>query len=82
MSTDEDLAERVAWLEQAVTQLPTHSTLPIALPPRPGLDGSVPSPAARELVLAGNGIQAIQQQHLDTGIGLAEATATVDSFAG
>ena len=82
MSTDDDLRERVAWLEQAVTQLAAHSTPPITLPPRPGASVSVLSPASQELALAGNTIQAVQQQRMDAGAGLAEAKAAVDAFSG
>ena len=79
---DEDLEQRVAWLEQAVERLSRHSNPPITLPPRGGSDPAVLSPAAREQVLAGNTIGAIQQHRLDTGCSLAEAKAAVDSFPG
>jgi ribosomal protein L7/L12 len=82
MSTDDDLAERVAWLERAVAQLSAQSNPPIALPPRPGEGGSLLSPAVQELIRAGNTIQAVQQHRLDAGVGLAEAKAAVDSFSG
>ena len=82
MSTDDDLVERVAWLERAVAQLSARSNPPIALPPKPGEDGSVLSPAVQELIRAGNTIQAVQQHRLDAGVGLAEAKAAVEAFAG
>ena len=79
---DDDLEERLAWLERAVERLSQQSNPPITLPPRKIADQAELSPAVQELLRSGNTVGAIQQHRLDTGCSLAEAKAAVDSFAG
>ena len=82
MATDDELEERVAWLEAAVQHLSKYSVPPVTLPPKPGVNPTSLSPAAQEIARTGNTMGAVQQHRLDTGSSLAEAKAAVDSFGG
>jgi ribosomal protein L7/L12 len=79
MSADPQLEERIAWLEAAITKLAANVVPPVTLPPRPGEDASTVSPAVRELILAGQAIEAINQHRQETGASLAEAKRAVES---
>jgi ribosomal protein L7/L12 len=79
MGLEPDLEERVAWLEAALTKLAADVQPPVTLPPRPGQDSSAVSAEVRELVLAGQTIEAIRLHREQTGVDLAEAKRAIES---
>jgi ribosomal protein L7/L12 len=79
-ASDGDIEQRIAWLEQAVQRLAATSSPSITLPPRPGTDVAIVSDEVRALVDQGNKLEAIKLHRIETGAGLAEAKAAVDSI--
>lgn len=82
MPDEQEIEERLRWLEAAVRRTAASVSPPVTLPPNPHADTTELSAAVKELIDAGQTIQAIQLHRQETGLGLAEAKSAVESYSG
>lgn len=76
-----ELQQRIAWLEASVRRIAGSLTPPITLPEHPIADPGEVSDEVRALAAAGRTMEAAKLHREQTGAGLAEAKATVDSLS-
>ena len=82
MADEREIEERLEWLEAAVRRIAGSVSPSVTLPPHPYADTTELSDAVKQLINAGQTIQAIQVHRQETGAGLAEAKAAIESFSG
>ena len=82
MADEREIEERLAWVEASVRRIAGSVSPPVTLPPHPYADTAELSDAVKQLINAGQTIQAIQVHRQETGAGLAEAKSAIESFSG
>lgn len=79
---DDELKERIAWLEASVRRIAGSVSPPVTLPEHPRADPGAISDEVRALVTEGKTMQAMQLHREQTGAGLAEAKDAIESLVG
>lgn len=77
---EDELAQRIAWLEASVRRIAGSVQPPVTLPEHPFADPGAVSDEVRTLAAAGQTMAAIQLHRQQTGAGLAEAKRAVEAL--
>lgn len=77
---DDELKQRIAWVEASVRRIAGSVTPPVELPEHPFADPGEISDDVRTLAAAGQTMEAIQLHRQQTGAGLAEAKSAVEAL--
>ena len=76
----DELEQRLAWVEASVRRVAGSSSPPVTLPPHPFADSGAISDEVRTLAASGNTMRALQLHREQTGASLVEAKDVIESL--